>query len=290
MQKILNIDANAVKKRLDVFLTNKLSDLTRSSITKLIESGSVLVNKNQEKPGYKLKPKDIIEVDLSHFQIPDSTIQLPILYEDDDVMVINKPAGVLTHSKGALNPEATVASFIKDRINFPPDDDPNDRAGIVHRLDRATSGVIICAKNEPTQKWLQKQFAERKTKKTYVAIVDGAPEPKEAIIDMPIARNPRNPKTFYVSPNGKRAVTHYRATEELPGNKTLVVLKPETGRTHQLRVHLHYLGHPIVGDILYKGSPNERMLLHAHKLEIQLPSKETKEFIAELPQAFHTTS
>src|SRR5262249_28394801 len=135
-------------------------------------------------------------------------ISLPIIYEDNDVIVIDKPAGILTHAKGALNTEATVASFIESKL---AEDLPkNNRAGIVHRLDRATSGVIITAKHDKALKWLQKQFSTRKTKKLYLAIAEGELEPAEAIIDAPIARNPRKPQTFYVSPIGKPAQTEYK--------------------------------------------------------------------------------
>lgn len=287
----LTVNENDSGKRLDVVITNSIDAVNRSFVGKLCDANKVSVNGTVQQASYKVKNSDKIMIDV-HLeklkQIP--KIDLPILYEDYDVIVINKPDGVLTHSKGAFNPEATVASFIKNKITFPANDEPNDRDGIVHRLDRATSGVIICAKNQASLTWLQKQFSSRRAKKTYIAVVSGQLEPKEAIIDMPIARNPKNPKTFYVSPNGKRAITHYRLVEEMAGKKSLVVLKPETGRTHQLRVHLAYLGHPIVGDILYAGAKNDRMLLHANKLEITLPNKEKHEFVAEVPPSFHNVS
>ncbi len=278
--------------RLDQKIAELNPQLSRSFAAKMILEGKVTLNGVVvTKTSHKVSEGDRVKlnVDIDAFKtVPD--IELPILYEDDDCIVINKPIGVLTHSKGAFNPEATVASYIKGKINFPENDEPNDRSGIVHRLDRATSGVIICAKNPASLVWLQKQFSERKAKKTYLAIVEGRLNPKEAIIDMPIARNPKNPKTFYVSPSGKRAVTHYRVKEELGNGQTLVVLKPETGRTHQLRVHMSYLKHPIVGDSFYEGSTYPRMLLHAYKLEIVLPSKQQKEFIAEAPKDFHNVN
>jgi 23S rRNA pseudouridine1911/1915/1917 synthase len=160
-----------------------------------------------------------------------------------------------------------------------------ERAGIVHRLDRATSGVMICAKTPEALKWLQKQFAERKVKKEYLVIINGTINPKEAIIDMPIARNPRNPKTFHVSVDGKPAKTQY-STISSQNNQTLLRLLPETGRTHQLRVHLSHQGHPIIGDEMYKGDKFERLLLHAHNLKITLPSKTHKNFTAPIPKQF----
>ncbi len=275
--------------RVDVFVVAKIPELSRSFVAKLCQEDKIFVNEVKARSNHKLREGDKVQVDIDIEELQSvPTIELPILYEDESVIVINKPAGVLTHSKGAFNPEATVASFIKDKINFPETNEPNDRSGIVHRLDRATSGVIICAKTPTAQKWLQKQFSDRRAKKTYIAVIEGTLEPKEAIIDMPIARNPRSPKSFYVSPGGKRALTHYRIKEE--GKYSIVVLKPETGRTHQLRVHLAYLEHPIIGDVLYKGRDNKRMLLHAHKLEISLPSKEKHEFVAELPKDFHNVA
>ena len=203
--------------------------------------------------------------------IPD--IELPIIFEDDDCVVINKPVGLLTHSKGAFNPEATVATWLSNRTT----DMDGERAGIVHRLDRATSGVMICAKSPEALAWLQKQFSQRKVKKSYIAIIAGQLDPEEAIIDMPIERNPKAPATFRVGNNGKSATTHYK-TIESSEHYSLLELKPETGRTHQLRVHLKHLGHPIVGDVLYNGKPGERLFLHAQSLEITLPNRERKVF------------
>jgi 23S rRNA pseudouridine1911/1915/1917 synthase len=160
-----------------------------------------------------------------------------------------------------------------------------NRAGIVHRLDRATSGVMICAKTETALKQLQKQFSERKTKKTYIAIIAGRLANPEAIIDMPIERNPKQPQTFRVGRQGKPAITQYK-TLKVSDNYSLVELKPTTGRTHQLRVHLKHLGHPIVGDNLYGGMPADRLYLHALSLEITLPNRQRVTLKAPLPNAF----
>jgi 23S rRNA pseudouridine1911/1915/1917 synthase len=283
MQKLRTTEQD-IDKRLDVYVHEKLPELSRSFVEKLIEQGRVLVNGEREKPGHRLKLGDrvLVEFDTSELtHIP--AMQLPILYEDEDCLVIDKPVGVLTHSKGAFNPEATVATFIAPKLEKLE----GERAGIVHRLDRATSGVIICAKNPEALKHLQKQFSQRRTKKQYLAIVEGPIEPAEAIIDMPIARNPHKPKTFHVSSSGKHAKTHYKVLKYKNG-LSLVELKPETGRTHQLRVHLSHLRHPIIGDELYAGKQNSRLMLHAHKLELTLPNKQRREFVAKIPQEFHT--
>lgn len=269
-------------KRLDVYVIERQPSISRAFAAKLIDQGRVLVNDQPSKPGYKLKESDDVYIDYvpeKEQQVPD--IDLPILYEDNDCIVINKPVGVLTHSKGAFNPEATVASFVRSRINGMA----GERAGIVHRLDRATSGVIICAKSPTSLSWLQKQFAQRKAKKSYAAIISGSMEPKHAIIDMPIERNPKAPATFRVGVNGKAAITEYQVAQE-NDKYSLLDLKPQTGRTHQLRVHLAQQGHPIVGDIIYNGEPAERLFLHAESLEITLPNRERVTFAAKLPKEF----
>lgn len=280
-------------ERLDQRVVALMPLLSRSFATKLITDGKVTVNGVVvTKGGTKLKPDDevVINYEEQEFIIPD--IKLPVLYEDDDCVVIEKPIGLLTHSKGAFNPEASVATWlhnrIKDKTLIEADTyQPNRRAGIVHRLDRATSGVMIAAKTTQALSWLQKQFSARKVHKTYFAVVQGHLKEPEAVIDMPIERNPKAPATFRVGVNGKPAITHYRVVRE-SDHYSLVELKPETGRTHQLRVHLAQLGHPIVGDSLYNhnGQPAKRMLLHAAILEITLPSRQRRTFESSLPAVF----
>jgi 23S rRNA pseudouridine1911/1915/1917 synthase len=270
--------------RLDSFVTGVIPLLSRAFVQKLCENGHIFVNDIAQKQGHKLKPHDkvTIDYDLAELeQIPD--IDIPIIYEDTDCVVMNKPAGVLTHTQGAFNPEATVATFLRSHLDK---DLSGERAGVVHRLDRATSGVIIGAKNHAALSALQKQFAQRKVKKTYIAIVQGVPAESEAVIDMPIERNPKAPATFRVGINGKTAATHYKVLQTANG-LSMLELKPETGRTHQLRVHLQKIGHPIVGDPLYgNGKFGDRLFLHALSLEITLPNRERKTFSAPLPPEF----
>lgn len=271
-------------KRLDVYIVEQQPSISRAFAAKLVDQGRVLVNNQPSKSGYKLRESDDVTIDYIpeiEQQVPE--IDLPVLYEDDDCIVINKPVGVLTHSKGAFNPEATVASFVRNHINGIA----GERAGIVHRLDRATSGVIICAKNPAALSWLQKQFAQRKAKKSYIAIVTGLVDPPHAIIDMPIERNPKAPATFRVGVNGKSATTEY-LVEQANDKHSLLQLKPQTGRTHQLRVHLAHQGHPIVGDIIYGGEPADRLYLHAESLEITLPNRERTTFTVKTPKEFKT--
>jgi 23S rRNA pseudouridine1911/1915/1917 synthase len=263
-----------------------IPELSRAFGTKLIEQGRVTVNGQPvTKAGYKLREGDevIIDYDLSEREdIPEIT--LDILYEDDDCVVITKPLGLLTHSKGDFNPEPTVETWLRSHTKQPAEM-LGPRAGIVHRLDRATSGVMICAKTSEALSWLQKQFAQRRTKKTYYAVVKGELKQSEAIIDMPIERNPKAPATFRVGHAGKSALTQYKVLRT-DGKFSLVELKPTTGRTHQLRVHLSHLGHPIIGDPMYGGEKADRMMLHAESLELTLPNRERKTFTSPMPKEF----
>ncbi len=273
-------------KRADVFVSEKYPKFTRASLVRLFEKQSVRINGGLAKPGVKLKVGDKVGIDDTLLRVKIGDIDLPIIYEDKDVLVIDKPGGVLTHSKGAINDEPTVASFIRSKLTDKKMS--GNRAGIVHRLDRGTSGVIITAKNEVAQKYLQVQFSSRKVRKTYLAIVEGVPEYKEALIDVPIERNPKAPQTFIARAGGKVAKTYYKCLKSFEnGSKTysLLELTPETGRTHQLRVHLKHIGHPIAGDYAY-GSGGEYLYLHAQKLQLTLPSGEDRTFEADIPEEF----
>lgn len=270
-------------ERLDQYVVRQQPHLSRSLAVKLIEDGHVLVNQaTQTKAGHKLRAEDKVKINTDSLTVSEiSSLELPIIYEDKACVVINKPIGILTHSKGAYNPEETVASWLEPiTAGF-----SGDRGGIVHRLDRATSGVMICAKTPEALSWLQRQFALRKTKKVYIAIVEGKLDPPQAIIDMPIERHPKKPQTFRVGRYGKPAQTAYRVLQS-NGKYSLVELAPTTGRTHQLRVHMEKLGHPIVGDTFYGGMPANRLMLHAKSLEITLPNKQRKIFQAPEPPEF----
>lgn len=271
------------KVRLDHYLAKKYPDISRAFLQKLCNTEQVLVNGKPEKSGYKLRGNDEVNVtyDMAGIEKIDD-IDLPILFQDDNVLVINKPAGVISHSRGKFWNEPSVASFIRQITG-----QNGERAGIVHRLDRATSGVMICAKNEATMVSLQKQFADRKVKKIYRAVVLGHLEPPEAIIDMPIERNPKAPSTFKVGSNGKPAQTKYKVIKSTSQYDELELV-PATGRTHQLRVHLLHQGHPIVGDTFYKGQPALRLYLHAYQLTIDVPGGQQMTFTAPLPVEFDT--
>ncbi len=267
--------------RLDHYVAEKHPELSRSYVAKLIDAGSVLVNNETKKPGYRLRDNDSVAMNFDVEELQQiEDIDLPIIYEDENVLVVNKPVGVISHSRGKYWYEPSVASFVRQKT-----DQEGERAGIVHRLDRATSGVMVCAKNQASLSLLQKQFSQRDVKKIYRAVVGGHLKHEQAVIDMPIERNPKAPATFRVGANGKTAQTAYTVIKS-SDNYDELELTPATGRTHQLRVHLAYQGHPIVGDALYNGEPAERLYLHAHKLTIAIPDKGEQTFVAPIPEAF----
>ncbi len=269
------------KKRLDVLLAERYPETSRSTWQKHIKSGYILVNDS-----VATSPRqEVIDADRIAINIPDATDfsahELPILYIDDDVIVVDKPAGILTHSKGELNDEFTVAEFFRRYTTVGLD---TNRPGIVHRLDRDTSGVIIGSRTPESYATLKSQFSDRKASKWYLAIVEGHPKLDKARIDLPIERNPSAPGTFRVDSKGKHAITEYEVIRSWDGY-SLVKLHPFTGRTHQLRVHMQYLGTPIVGDRVY-GKAGGRLYLHAYRLEITTRPETRQTFVAPIPDDF----
>ena len=258
------------KVRLDILMKEIYKSYNRSSLQKFIESGFVRVDGEMVlKPNAKFSRG--VKIDLKVPEIVKNTDLVPeVVYEDENVLVVNKPAGLLSEFKGEYCPEATLADY----------------GLIVHRLDRDTSGVIILAKNEETQSMLRRQFQERKTHKTYFAVVLGRLKLDEARIDLPMMRDLKRPTTFRVDANGKPAETFYRVLKT-DGVHSLVELRPTTGRTHQLRVHMKYLGHPILGDPVYGEEKADRLYLHAGRLEITLPGGVRKVFEVPMPESFN---
>lgn len=279
MQKLLKLTDEDYGSRLDAVVANHLDANSRNYWSKTINSGQVLVNGKKTKTSYKVKEADKISINLPEIDV--KRVEIPIIFENDDVVVIDKPVGMLSHSKGAFNPEFTVADFMKDKFSGKE----TERSGIVHRLDRTTSGVMICARSDEAAKFLQKQFSTRKVEKTYLAILSHIPDEKEAMIDVPIERNPKMPSTFRAGPNGKSAQTEYSVIKENE-DKALVELYPTTGRTHQLRVHMAFMDLAILGDTVYGGAPAPRVMLHAYKLELALPDGKRQVFVSEPPKEF----
>ena len=257
------------KKRLDHMMVEIFKSYNRSTLQKFIESGFVKVDGVvAKKPNQKFVEGAYIELDVPE-DMKNADVEPDVIYEDDDVIVMNKPAGLLSEPRGQYCPEKTLADF----------------GYIAHRLDRDTSGVVILAKTEEIQHFLKKQFQDRTVHKTYVAVVCGRPKLDEARIDLPLIRDLKRPTTFRVDANGKEAETFYKVlkTNDM---YSMVELKPTTGRTHQLRVHMKYLGHPILGDPVYGTEKADRLYLHARELEITLPSGERKTFKAKVPREF----
>lgn len=276
---LMKIDAN--KQRLDIYLSQTRPELSRSSWQKHIRAGRVSVDYQvQVSPKHAVGSANRVVVELPEAPSHDDR-QLPITYIDDDVIVIDKPAGVLTHSKNQLDHEFTVADFFRGYTQHGLD---GDRPGVVHRLDRDTSGLIIGARHQLAYDYLKQQFAERSVTKTYYAVVAGAPEKPKLDIELPIIRDPTRPGAFTVKRGGKSAQTSVRLVKR-GDTHSLLELKPLTGRTHQLRVHLASIGLPIVGDRLY-GSASDRLFLHASALELKLPSGQTANFNSDLPAEF----
>ena len=269
------------KKRLDTLLAERFPEFSRSTWQKYIKSGYIAVNGTPAKNA----KQEVTDADGISVNIPDGTdyssSELPIIYLDDNIIVVNKPAGVLTHSKGALNDEFTVAEFFRRYTTVGLD---TNRPGIVHRLDRDTSGIIVGARTPESFAILKAQFADRKAKKQYVAIVSGIPKQLKAAIDIPIGRNPSAPSTFRPDSKGKPAITDYEVLD-VRDNLSLIALSPRTGRTHQLRVHLQFLGTPVFGDRIYSKA-GDRLYLHAYKLEITVAAEQRMTFVAPVPESF----
>jgi len=272
--------------RLDRFVSER-AELSRTHARRLIEDGDITVNDLTAKPGQKLAAGDIVRVNVpppppSHL-VPED-IPLSILYEDDDVMVIDKPAGLTVHPAPA-HPGHTLMNAIISHVPGLAGEEGTLRPGIVHRLDKDTSGLILAAKNRQAQAELMAQFQKREVKKVYLALVRGRLSPEQGVIEAALGRDLHNRKKMAVVSRGRSAATEYRVVEYL-GGYTLLEVMPKTGRTHQIRVHLAAIGFPVVGDATYgAGSPYlKRQFLHASRLGFRLPSSgEFVEFTAELP-------
>ncbi len=271
--------------RLDIFLAKELN-YTRSFIAKLIKKKYVKIN-NQivDKASLKLHYNDSIEI-LKFSNSKKNNFKINIIYQDDNILVIDKPYGLLVHAKDQFDQEFTLENWLNKK--FPKL--KNQRAGIVHRLDRLTSGVMIIGLNKLSIESLKKQFSLRQVEKTYYAVVDGLFNDNKILIDLQIKRSIKYPNKFMVDINGKTSQTLLIVKKMNIVNKTsLVELKPKTGRTHQLRVHLNYIKHPIVGDPLYnkKVNQNQRMMLHAYSIRINLLNGVSKVFKTKLPIEFN---
>ncbi|PID30670.1 hypothetical protein CR983_02445 [Candidatus Saccharibacteria bacterium] len=277
---LIALDSNT--QRLDAYLAATYPEYSRASWQKHIKAGRISINgRTCTSPKRGITDDDTLDITLP--SAPDySRRELPIIYIDDDVIVVDKPIGVLTHRKNPLDDEFTVADFFRRYTTHGLD---TDRPGVVHRLDRDTSGLLIGARSSTAYDWLKTQFADRAITKHYTAVLDGVPRARELRIDVPIGRNPRAPGTFRADASGKPAQTILRVVETA-GERALVSLLPRTGRTHQLRVHAAHIGTPILGDRIY-GQAADRLYLHAHQLTLTLPSGGTHTFTSAIPESFY---
>jgi len=265
-------------ERLDVYIADQIEDLSRSFISKLIKKGLILVNGEVKKPKYIVKKGDLIQVDIPErkdLEPYPEDIPLDIIYEDDDIIVVNKPKGMVVHPAPG-SPNKTLVNALLNYTNHLSDINGKIRPGIVHRLDKDTSGVLVVAKNNKAHMDIAKQLKERSIKRIYIAFVHGVLNKDEGVIDAPIGRNPRNRLKMAVTHiNSKEAITRFKVLERF-SKYTLVELSLYTGRTHQIRVHLSYINHPVVGDSLYTNRKNEfgikTQMLHALKLGLKSPS------------------
>ena len=279
--------------RIDKLIPVLNKNITRMSAQKLLEEGKILVNDKKEKPSYKVKVNDIISIEipeLKETEIIPENIPLDVLYEDEYIIVVNKAKGMVVHPANGNYTGTLVNALLykcKDSLSGIGGE---KRPGIVHRLDKDTSGVIIVAKCNKAHINLSEQIKEHKVKKTYIALVKGFVKDNEATIDMPIGRSKKDRKKMDIDKNGKNAITHFKVLKRYQGY-TLLKVNIETGRTHQIRVHLSTIGYPIVGDMVYSNGKNEfnveGQMLHAWRIEFTHPIT-GKEMVIEapLPQYF----
>jgi len=283
-------------ERLDKYLVTRLPEFSRSRIAGLIDDGFVSVNaRAAKKAGQKIGAGDEIEVRIPPAQpsgLVAEEIPLDIIFENDDLIVVNKPAGMVVHP-AAGHDSGTLVNAV---LGYEPDIEGiggEERPGVVHRLDKDTSGLIVLAKNERAHRWLQDQFRLRKVEKTYLALVDGKPPTPTGRVEAPVGRDPSHRKKMAIMPPGKgrEAVSEYRTLESF-AQHTLLEFHPHTGRTHQIRLHCAFLGCPIVADPIYGHRHAtvalKRHFLHAYRLKIRLPNeKQASIFEAPLPEELH---
>ncbi len=284
----MKFKVNEENIRLDNYLA-KVLDCSRSSVTKMIKNGEVLVNEKITKAGYLTRLND--EISVSHeeedMNVTPEKMDLDIVYEDDDVIVVNKANGVVVHPA----PGNYHGTLVNGLLYHSQLSDSNDtfRPGIVHRIDADTTGLLMVAKNNKAHEILAKELAEKKTYRKYIALVWGVIQSDTGLIDAPIGRSPKDRKKMAINPDGKEAITHFKVLKRLK-EATLIELQLETGRTHQIRVHMEYIGHPVVNDPVYghrKLIDDSGQCLHAKELGFVHPTTgQYMHFDSELPDKF----
>ena len=287
----MKIENNDIGKRIDKYL-GETTDYTRSKIQKMIENGNILVNNNKVKSSYTLKENDNVEVTdyVEETDILPENIPLDIYYEDNDLIVVNKPSGMVVHPAPG-NYSGTLVNALMYHTNNLSTVNTSIRPGIVHRIDADTSGLLLVAKNDKSHNLLAEAIQKKEVVREYIALVDGVINEDTATIDAPIGRDKNDRKKMAVtSENSKDAITHIRVLDRYK-DSTLIRCKLETGRTHQIRVHLNYIGHPVVNDPVYGYKKlidkDFGQMLHAEKIGFVHPTtKEYMEFTAPLPGRF----
>lgn len=281
------------KQRLDAYIAEVEENITRSMAQKMIANGSILVNEKVQKESYKIKQGDEILVAIEppkEVSIKAQDIDLDIVYEDNDILVVNKAKGMVVHP-GNGNPDGTLVNAVLNHCKDSLSGIGGEiRPGIVHRIDKDTSGLLIVAKNDNAHLNISKQIKEHSITKIYTALVKGNIVENEATIDMPIGRNENDRKKMAVRKDGKEAVSHIKVIKRY-GDYTLIRVKIDTGRTHQIRVHMAEIGHPVVGDEVYSNGKNEfgvhGQMLHSTILEFTHPTSNKEMHLeAEIPEYF----
>ena len=293
MQEKYEITAESVKIRVDKWLSENRSDLSRSRIQTLINEGHILVNGEKTKTSYRLCDGDVVSVidlPVQDLELKPIQMNLDIIYEDQDIIVVNKPKGLVVHP-GAGNQDFTLVHGLLAHCKDLSGINGIHRPGIVHRIDKDTSGLLVIAKNDEAHASLSKQLSDKTMSRTYRCLVHGVIEHDYGQIDAPIGRDEKDRlKMAITAKNSKHAITHFKVLERFQ-NYTYIECELETGRTHQIRVHMKYINHPIVGDLKYAGKNEfnlQGQLLHAVKLRLVHPStNEEMVFEAPLPDEFH---
>lgn len=289
-KRVIKFVSSEKGERLDSFIKKNLTDYSREFIKNLIKEGNVLVNGVVKKPSYKIKEKDIVEVIIlepKELSLKPEDLEIEILYEDDDIAVVNKPQGMLTHPTGRKR-EGTLVNALLYHLKNLSQIGGVLRPGIVHRLDKDTSGLLIVAKNDFAHQVLSRDLKERKIKRIYYTLVKGELSQSEGTISIPLTKNFKSKKFVKPSLLGKEAETHFKVIKRYKGY-TLLEISLKTGRTHQIRVHLSFIGYPIIGDKVYGISMPQLkgQLLHAKKLILNHPRTGVRlEFESPLPDYF----
>ena len=287
------VKAEEKGKRIDAYISSYNNEISRTAVQRMIEEEIITVNNKKVKASYKVQENDLIEIGENkpkEIELKAENIPIDIVYEDEDIIVVNKPKGLVVHP-AVGNPDGTLVNAImaicKESLSGIGGE---IRPGIVHRLDKDTSGILIIAKNDSAHINISNQIKNHEVEKTYIALVRGSIKENEATINMPIGRSTKDRKKMAVNKNGKNAVTHFKVLKRYE-KYTLLEIKIETGRTHQIRVHLSHIGYPVVGDYTYSNGKNdfgvEGQMLHSKKIRFKHPkSEKVMELEASLPKYF----